>query len=219
MQTNPVSSGSGVLSLIDMQLRILTRKSDEDIENLIVSKYQNVPALISFCQFTQATWVGTLSPGVMSEIPLNGLNGMAGTLVIMIRSSKSVTSSAIRTFTSISGTDPYEFTGTINLVDSAKQPLLGSAGLSGRNLRGASAAFHTPSVFSSVVPIYFIYLSENYVNSVSNGINSGYIYFNNQQYIQLNPSSTFTSGTYTVDVYAYMFQCLKQCNGIITKVF
>ncbi len=36
MQNNSVSSGSRVLSLIDMQLKILTRKSEKSIENEIL---------------------------------------------------------------------------------------------------------------------------------------------------------------------------------------
>jgi hypothetical protein len=138
-------------------------------------------------------------------------------MFIMVRSSKSVTGGAIRTFSSISGTDTFEFSGTINLVDSAKQPLLGSSALTGRDMRGRSSAFHTPSYFSSAVPVYFIYFTDDFINAVANEVNKGFLYLNGQQYLQITPGSTFTTGTYVIDVWVNMYSCLSQIKGILSK--
>jgi hypothetical protein len=217
MRQNPVASGTGILQLTDMQLRVLTSRNAPSVDNKIVMDYSMNMACLPYTFAQQSTSTITLSPGILTEIPLNGINGLCSTMFIMIRSSKSTTNAGIRLFSIISGTDPFESTGMINLVDQSKQPLLGSGALFGKDFRGRNSAFYTPSLFSSVVPVYFYYFPQNPVSSIINGTNNGFNYFNGTQFLQLTPGPTFTAGTYTVDVYFKIYACLQQIKGVITR--
>src|SRR3954451_18871697 len=130
----------------------------------------------------------------MSEIPLQGgLSGQACALLVSIRSSLAVGSSAIRTFTALGGNS--ESNGLIDVVNQSKVSLLGSGALSPQYIRYHQSTIWLPSSMPAVVPLYWIFFGGQAVRSIVTGFDAGGQRFTGFEFLRLTPGTGFTTGT------------------------
>ena len=217
MNSNPVaaSSNSGVLTLNSLQLRVVARRNPV-LEPEILSIYNSHTTLLTFTYPHIFSKTMTLTAAQNNDILLSSLIGHCAMMALMIRQPNSTNASnGQTTFTALSGTDTQETTGYIDLLDNTKQTLLGSGAVPGKWSRCELFGLHQGGTLSSYQPIYWLVWADHPISQRVSGVMNGYITLNSEQYLRITPSSTFTSGQYTITILAYMFSALSQVKGIL----
>lgn len=209
-RANPVSAGTGTLQLTSIQWQFQSNENtiqDAALGNL----YSKLPALIDYTNIIQLTYTGTFTAASQVEIPLQGVSGLSPAMFFVIRASKAAASSAIRTFTALGGT--VESSGFIDVVNGAKNTLLGSGAISPQLVRYQLPALFTHGDMSSKVPIYWLYFNDNAAASIIHGKINGGVQLTGREFLRLTPGTGFSTGTYTVDMYFYVNASLSLSGG------
>lgn len=208
-QANPVSAGTGTLQLTSMRFRFLSR-IDPVTDPLSMRSLAMTPSYWTYLNLQMIPSSLTLTAGTLSQIRLSGVTGLMGAALVMIRSNAtSTTASAMRVFTDLAGTSPAG--GFIDVVDASGNSLLGSTGtITPLFLRGANAAYKFPGMMTSVIPHYWLPFCSDMGPMFKSAANTGFVFFDGNQILNLTPGTGFTTGTYTVTVMFLQYAALAQ---------
>jgi hypothetical protein len=138
---------------------------------------------------------------------------------VMLRSADGVTNENFTSFTQIENSGGDQ--GTIAVAGPTGKNLWGTESpIFASNVRYLSMARHVDSQMTSVLPIYTIPFCENFSMSYkSASLLGGYLYLDgNLNTVNITPCSTFTTGTYYVDLICWMVKKIDVQNGLIKSV-
>lgn len=211
-----VSAGTGTLVLSNIRLKLFCREEPHD-ESLHALVDRN-PIIYPYVDEIISEQTLTLTASQSVDINLQ-LIGFFGAMLILIRSSKSVTASAIRTFAAIGGAGNIDNqTGFLDILDSNKVSIFGSGSLRPGYFRSTLPLLHGAGTMPTLVPSYWIPFGENNLSQVlRHGVKEGGRVMNNDHILRINCGSTFSTGTFTVTMIGYRFSELQQINGELTR--
>lgn len=213
--STPAIAGLGTLSLGSMNLRIWSEANDLTAP-VVKGAMDRTISTINFLHNYLQVFTQTLTAATPATLPLTGVAGAkAATMLIFIQSGdpQSYVGANIRNYVSLGGTlgdaSPVS-PGTIDLQIAAGTSVLGGGALSPSYFLRAStpALSDIPGNMSSVIPYYAIYFGDNngeWYQEDGPGFyrtanyQGGYCPQNSDKLI-VTPSSSFTTGTYTISV-------------------
>lgn len=212
--TAPKVSGSGTLSLISSSLMLHSKKDTADtavLRKLFFGKGD--PYVMSFNYPVQQDFTLALVAGNQTIQLLSGVVGAFSMIQFALIASTSYASSAVYTYTPLSGDDETEYLSSLDLLDSTRNSLLGSNGaLNGAMSRYRVPALHSEGVWvSDTVALYNLYAtpSPSQDTRSTSGSCNGVFLLDGSQYLSITPSGTFSNGSYTVRV---VFWRKSQCH-------
>lgn len=204
----PVVSGTGTYVLSAARLLLKASQRNDDSKELPL--YSKFPYYDVRPRFQAASFPATMQAAQVSLFPLTALNMNVSGLLIVVRASKTMTGSGLYTFARIGGTQ--EANGLIDIQDTSRKSLIGGQitaqqlrNVAGTNFNGAMTASH------AVYPVSF---ATNPVTAQVRGMNSGYQTFTGSENLYITPGAGFTTGTYTVDIYAWGYAATAWVSGV-----
>jgi hypothetical protein len=222
LDPSPINTvSSGVLTMQSFNLRIIA-SSDPDNEMNILKLYQSLPAYLPFTYMTPYTYQQQLTAGTASDILLNQVIGKVACLTFTIVAAGTQTTranNAMINFLPLSGTDTNLMTGFYDVLDDRKNTILGSGQLAERYGRSIVSLISGGNALSLQQPIIWIVFCDNPAQQLSSGDIIGWKNFDGTYFLRLIPGSTFTSGTYTININAYYYSSMIESNGILSRGF
>jgi hypothetical protein len=201
--TAPVASGSGTLALTSAQL-ILHNRSDPATKLRLSKLIAKDPFIMGYNLPIQQDYVYSLAAGSTANILLPGIIGAFSSIDVAIIASTAYASGAYRTYAALSGASSTETTASLDLQDVNHVSYLGTSGA----YTAAMARFILPALHSKgtalsiATPLYHLYATSTPSSDLNpqKGTYNGNFLLDGTQVLVLNPSGTFSSGTYTVRV-------------------
>lgn len=216
------SANGGILKLQNANLRIIT-STNPDTEQEILSLYNSYPTYIPFTYSNILTFPATtLTAGTATDLLLSSLIGKCLGIAISIIPQASYglnNANGNLNFSSLSGTDTTKETGTFDIVDSRKNTILGSGSVTERYSRSQNMTIYGGGSLSIYQPILWILFANHPASQLISGIVDGFHHFDGSYYLRLTPGPSFTTGSYTVVVSAYMYSAIIQSKGILQRAF
>lgn len=223
MDPSPInaSSGSPTLQLTSFNLRIIATR-DKMYDNNVLKLYQNIPAYLPFVYMTPYNYQQTLTAGVASDILLNQVIGKVACLTVSVVAQGTQSTrlaNAMINFLPISGTDTNYMTGYYDLLDDRKNTVLGSGQLPERYGRSIINLISGGNGLGIAQPLIWIVFCQSTARQLRSGDFIGFMNFDGTYFLRIVPSSTFTTGTYTVNVNAYYYASMIEKSGVLFRGF
>ncbi len=214
---NSVVTGSGTLNLSSMSLWV--DHNDLADYNLSLSQqFYNAGAYkYSYLDRVNVSQTMTLTKSIQNKFSLQGLIGKVAFLLVTMRSSVSPTSNGYTNCAAL-GVQNSSTQGNIMIQNEGAEDILAhGSGLNLVDLASINARFFGENdMFITNQNIYAIPFCNSVRDSIR-GINNGFYYFPGTAYnLVIQPDSTFTNGSYVVDVWAYYFRSAYVQGGSIT---
>lgn len=196
------AASGGTLGISSCQLMLHYRKdpaTTQVLSDLFYSK--KVPFVLSYDAPIVIDYPLTLTAGAQTTQLLSGVVGAVSTIDIALIASTAFASGAYRTYTTLDGAnDWHEALGSLDLLDSARNSILGS----GNSLTGSLSRFSYPAVhaagtqFSLAFPVYHIWATPKPSEDQQTGSCNGAFILDGSQYLRISPGASFSTGAYTV---------------------
>ncbi len=180
----------------------------------------SLPFIKPYCEPVLFEWTGTLTASVSTDIPIQ-LSGAFAAMLVLVRASKAVASSAIRVFAPIGGAGNIELqTGVLDILDKAKRSIWGSGNNRPGYFRSVFPAIHGGGNQSTLLASYWLPFSENdnFASVLRYGLKSGTFIVDNDATLRLGLGATFSTGTFTVSVIGYSQREIEIFNGDIKQL-
>ena len=215
---NSVSSGSGVLSLVSLNLCFDVDVAANYNNNFIDRLYDNNVLRYSYSDKINITQSLSFNASQTTKFSLQNLIGKCAFLVFMLRSSVSSTNQGYNNYQALGATNSATL-ANVQIQNASSYDILNYGnGLSLLDLNEIASMYCDNTLFLAQ-NIYFIPFCENIKNAYAGVQSGGYWYFDGTNYqLAILPDATFRSGTYQLDVFAYVFKSACIDSGAI-KVY
>ena len=218
---NAISSGSGSLSLTNMNLcfdvDITASYNDKYIHEL----YDSNILRYSYLDKINISQSLVFNPSQATKYTLQNLIGKVAFFIFMIRANVSSTNQGYNNYIPIGQTSSATLANVQVQAPSSYDVLNYGQGLSLVDLNLINASYMDNNLFSAQ-PIYLVPFTSSVKQSLMGIQESGFFYFDGSNYIlQIIPDATFNGGvggTFQLDVFAYYFRTACVDSGSI-KVY
>ena len=210
---NLVSSGSGTLNLTNMALEFDIEQDSDEYRGQVDKLYDNNILRTNFCDVFNISNSVTLTAGTNARISLQNITYKCPFIFFMIRSNVASTNNGYMNFVSLGGqTDSTQLNVQVQTA-SAYDILNNGQGLAWTDFALLNSTYFDNDLFTNQ-NIYPIIFTKNVKRSLLGDQSAGFYQFDGSNYqLQLNPGSSFPSGTYQVDIYVYYFRCIEIASG------
>jgi len=208
---NCVSSGPGVLSLVDLKLRLVEQGGPLFEKNRSVQVFKDMSdVIIPITEWTTFDIAQTLTAGVNNEIIMTGVRGLVPFMIVLVRANTTVPNK--RNAVAIEGANAAH--GTFDIVDPQGTSMYKIVP-NGRWLRKEIfKAFPHIDVFIANHAVYYFNFARHPEHAIHDKVMDGFRLFTGDQKFRIRPHAGFASGNYTVTFMMPNVKDLKFNNGV-----
>ncbi len=192
-----VESGSGTLALNKLVIHAKCKQLPQYQMDELRKEYETSVLEKPYIDYAHMPLPNTYNASTQYTIQMSGLTGSMAYALIGLRSSTAATSGGIRTFANLGNLAQVAWADENgNLVNSPTYEYYAIQ-------RFIDSARWFPGTFFSSIPMIPIVFGDPY-KAVMLGESRGSYYCNSRDQLQFTPNSSWSNGTYTLDVYGVM---------------
>ena len=209
---NAVESGTGTLVTDDVKLLMECEQLPQNELEQLLELHKQSPVMYPVLDCSVLTIGQTYTASTQYSLNLTNVTGQVAYAIGGLRSSKSNTSAGYRTFADLGKT------ATLELKDSAGQNQNGGSALEYAQIRYIEAPKYWKGKLASSLAVLPLCFCLDPAAAVGFGVKQGGYYFDSKDQLYIMPSSGFSSGTYTLDLYFHVWRQIVCVGGQLKRI-